>query len=172
MARMPRNGRIPEAARRVNLRSTLGDFALVVDVVPKLWKHSLVCLICGREDILKSVDLTIYMGNSSGDCLSDTEKADIHKPRPISRKNGNEQNDWIKNEFPGFFNDEDETWHVDCGDTPPEIFKAKMLMDVVAYYKTRSFTREVCAKMLGISDNTLRDKLKATQELLEGKNIK
>ena len=126
----------------------------------------------GGEDILKSVDLTIYMGNSLGDGLSDTEKADIHKARPISRKNGNEQNDWIKDEFHGFFKDEDETWHVDCGDTPAEIFEAKMLMDVLAHYKTRSFTQEACAKMLGISDNTLRDKLKAAKELLEANNIK
>ena len=126
----------------------------------------------GGEDILKSVDLTIYMGNSLGDGLSDTEKADIHKARPISRKNGNEQNDWIKDEFHGFFKDEDETWHVDCDNIPADTFEAKMLTDVVAHYRKRGFTLETIAKMLGTSDNTLRKKWYEAHSLLKGNNVK
>ena len=129
----------------------------------------------GGDDILKSVDLTIYMGNSKDNGLSDTKKSDtkktdINESRQIRRKNGNEQSDWIEDEFSGSFKDEDETWHVDCGNESAEIYEARMLVDVEAHYKTRGFTREAIAKMLGTSDNTLRKKLDEAGNLLKRNN--
>ncbi|MBQ6474209.1 MAG: hypothetical protein IJJ33_19640 [Victivallales bacterium] len=120
----------------------------------------------GGNDTLKSVDLTISIDKNA-----DVGKADIF-PRLIKRANGNDQSDWIMDQFNVFFSDVDKIWHVDCGDDSTDIFEARMLNEVKNHYKRRGFVQEEIAKMLGVTDNTFSDKKNKAEELLSENNIK
>ena len=129
------------------------------------------------EEPLKSVDLTIRMANCPLDELgkgdknkSHLEETKITEPIGIIRHKSNNDDDWVKSRFDGFFSKDDSNWHVDCKGEDTEIFEARMLTEVVAYYKGKGFTREAIAKMLGTSDNTLRKKLEEAKKLLKGRN--
>ena len=133
----------------------------------------------GGESVLTSVDLTIRMANcplkelgSNDEDKSHLKTKESTEPFGIIRLNGNDVDDWVESRFDGFFNDEDETWHVFCGNDIPEIYEARILKEAVEHYRSRGFNYEVIAKMLGTTDNTLRKKLEEAKRLLRGNNIK
>ncbi len=133
----------------------------------------------GGEEILNSVDLPIRMANCplkelgpKDEDKSHLQESKITEPFGIIRGNGNNIDDWIKSRFDGIFKDEDENWHMVREQGANEIYEAKILKDVVDHYKKRGFTHKGIAKMLGTSDNTLRQKLEEAKKLLRENNIK